>query len=80
MPLQNQQRIALNGNADSKFKGAILAPGADITLNGMDSNYGFHSQIIGRYIEVTGQDIIVIKYKDEDNYDAYKMPEVFLSQ
>lgn len=80
MPLQNQQRIALNGNADSKFKGAILAPGADITLNGMDSDYGFHSQIIGRYIEVTGQDIIFIKYKDEDNYDAYKMPEVFLSQ
>lgn len=80
MPLQNQQRIALNGNVDSKFKGTILAPGADITLNGMDSDYGFHSQIIGRYIEVTGQDVIAIKYKDEDNYDAYKMPEVFLSQ
>jgi hypothetical protein len=80
MPIQNRGRIALNGDADSRFRGAILAPGGDIRLNGMDSNYGFHSQIIGYYIEVDGQDNIVINYKDDENYDAYNMPEVLLSQ
>jgi hypothetical protein len=80
MPIQNKGRIALNGNTESSFRGTILAPGGDIRLNGMDSSSGFHSQIIGYTIEVDGQDNIVIKYKDEDNYDAYKMPEVLLSQ
>jgi hypothetical protein len=80
MPIENQGRIALNGNAESSLRGTILAPGGNIELNGMNSNYGFHSQIIGYTIEVDGQDNIVIKYKDEENYEAFKMPEVFLSQ
>jgi hypothetical protein len=80
MPIQNKGRIALNGDAESSFRGTILAPGGDIRLNGMDSRSGFHSQIIGYTIEVDGQDNIAIKYKDEQNYDAYKMPEVLLSQ
>ncbi len=80
MPLDNHSRIALNGNADSSFTGTILAPSADIRLNGPASKHGFHSQIIGYYIEVDGQNKIVILYKDEDNYDAYKMPEVILVQ
>jgi hypothetical protein len=80
MPIQNQKRIALNGNAESRFRGTIFAPAGDIRLNGMDSRYGFHSQIIGKYIEVDGQDNIVINYTDEDNYDAFNMPEVLLSE
>lgn len=80
MPIQNKGRIALNGNFESDYRGTILAPGGDIRLNGMESNMGFHSQIIGYTIEVDGQSNIPIKYRDEDNYDAYKMPEVLLSQ
>lgn len=80
MPIDNQGRIALNGNSDSRFRGTIFAPAGDIRLNGMDSKYGYHSQIIGYYIEVDGQDNILITYDNEDNYDAYKMPEVLLSE
>lgn len=80
MPIKNKGRVALNGDAESSFHGTILAPGGDIRLNGMDSSVGFHSQIIGYTIEVDGQDNIVINYKDNQNYDAYKMPEVLLSQ
>ncbi len=40
----------------------------------------YHSQIIGYYVEVDGNDNIYIKYKDEQNYDALKMPEVLLIQ
>jgi hypothetical protein len=80
MPIENKGRVALNGNKESGFRGTILAPGGDVRINGMDSNFGFHSQIIGYTIEVDGQGNIPIKYKDEDNYDAYKMPEVLLVQ
>jgi hypothetical protein len=80
MPIQNQGRVALNGDANSRFRGTIFAPHGDIRLNGMDSKYGYHSQIIGYYIEVDGQDDIPIFYYNEENYDVFKMPEVFLSE
>lgn len=81
MPIENlHHRIALNGGADSSYRGTILAPSADIRINGMESAYGFHSQIIGYTIEVDGQSNIIIKYKVEDNYETFKMPEVVLVQ
>ena len=80
MPIKNIGRVALNGDSGSSFRGTIFAPGGDVRLNGMDGREGFHSQIIGYTIEVDGQGNIPIKYRDEDNYDAYKMPEVLLSQ
>jgi hypothetical protein len=80
MPLDNHSRMVLNGNFESEYQGTILAPSADLHLNGINSSKGFHSQIIGYYIEVDGTDNIIIKYKDEQNYDAYRMPEVLLSQ
>jgi hypothetical protein len=80
MPITNHKRIALNGNPQSSFTGTIFAPGGDIRLNGLGSKHGFHSQIIGYYIEVDGQDNIRIVYKDEDNFDTFNMPEVLLSE
>jgi hypothetical protein len=80
MPIQNEHRILLNGNIDSRYRGTILAPGAEVHLNGMNSKYGYHSQIIGYTIDVDGQDNMVVNYSGEENYYAYKMPEVLLSQ
>jgi hypothetical protein len=80
MPITNHKRVALNGGPDSKLRGTVFAPGGDVRLNGMDSDYGIHSQIIGYYVEVDGQDVIHIKYKDDENYDTYNMPEVLLTE
>jgi len=80
MPLENKNRIVLNGNFYSSFSGTILAPAAEMHINGNESERGFHSQIIGYTIEVGGMDIITINYNDEQNYDAFRMPEVLLSQ
>ncbi len=80
LPLDNQNRFVLNGNFDSSFSGTILAPAADLHINGLESTAGYHSQIIGYYVEVSGLDIININYKDDQNYDAFRMPEVRLSQ
>lgn len=80
MPIGNQGSITLNGSADSNFVGTIYAPSADIRILGPDSlsNGGFHSQIIGYYLEVDGDNNIYVKYQDEQNYDTYAMPEVVL--
>jgi len=80
MPYGNRNDISINGSLHSSFRGTILAPSARIRLNGPNSRYGLHSQIIGYNIAVDGQSIIVIKYNDDENYDAYNMPEVILSQ
>jgi len=78
MPMDNHKPITLNGNNKSRFNGTILAPGAEIHLNGNASKYGFHSQIIGYSVLSDGTSDIKITYTDEENLDAYTMPEVQL--
>lgn len=82
LPIDNHNIMALNGSDESRYMGTIFAPGADVRINGLNSTRGaaYHSQIIGYYIEVDGSDNITIKYKDEQNYDALRMPEVILTQ
>ena len=82
VPIDNHSIIAINGSDESNYRGTILAPGADVRINGLGSSSGaaYHSQIIGYYVEVDGNDNIYIKYKDEQNYDALTMPEVLLIQ
>ncbi len=78
MPMDHHELIILNGNSRSKISGTILAPGAEIRLNGNASSYGLHSQIIGYTIRSNGTDNIIIVYKDEENLNAYSMPQVQL--
>ena len=80
LPLENSKRVALNGNAQSSFQGTVLAPASEIVINGNASAYGFHCQIIGYTIDVTGQSLIVIKYIDDQNYDAVVSPEIQIIQ
>ena len=80
MPIDNKNKVVLNGNADTSIKGTILAPGAWIYINGNESKQGFHSQIIGYRITVKGQSNVIIKYTDKENYDAITMPEVELTE
>lgn len=80
MPIDNHSKVVLNASGRSSIKGTILAPGATIHINGNDSKNGFHSQIIGYRIEAKGNSNVVIKYNDEQNYDAITMPEVELTE
>lgn len=78
LPLDNHSRVVLNAGENSSIRGTILAPGADVRINGNESSSGFHSQIIGYRIEADGNSNVVIKYLDEQNYDALTMPEIQL--
>ncbi len=78
LPIENNNPISLNGNSDSQFRGTILAPGSEIKLNGTGSAYGYHSQIVGYRINISGNENIHIIYVDEQNYDATLPPQVEL--
>ncbi len=75
-PADNQNYLAINGNAKSQIQGSILAPGAQIRIKGNASGYGFHSQIIGYTINAQGDDDVVIKYNVNQNYLALSMPQI----
>lgn len=80
LPMKNSKRVVLNGNSKSMFSGTILAPASLIRITGMESEYGFRSQIIGYRVELDGQSVVIVKYIDGQNYDAQIMPEVQLIQ
>lgn len=80
VPIDNKNKVVLNGGSESKIKGTILAPASEIHINGNDSPSGFHSQIIGYTIDVNGNSKVVIVYNDEQNFNTLTMPEVQLSE
>jgi len=80
VPMDNKNKVVLNGGAGSIIKGTILAPASEVHINGNDSSSGFHSQIIGYTIDVNGTSNVVIIYNDEQNYNTLTMPEVQLSE
>ena len=80
MPMDNHGKLVLNGGAGSKIKGTILAPAAEVHINGNDSGTGFRSQIIGYTIDVGGDSNVVIFYQEDQNFKTLTMPEVQLSE
>jgi Flp pilus assembly protein TadG len=80
VPMENHNKVVLNGGSGSSFKGTILAPGSPVIFKGLDSSTGFRSQIIGYTIEADGSSNIKIVYNDAQNYDSLTMPEVQFSE
>jgi len=80
LPMDNNSKVVLNGGPGSIIKGTILAPASPILIKGMESQIGFHSQIIGYTVEADGNSNVVIVYNDEQNYDSMTQPELQLSE
>jgi len=76
LPMENQGKVQLNGSSEATLAGAILAPAAEVHVNGYDNPAGWKTQIIGYTVDVDGDSNVVIKYVDEQIYDALSMPEV----
>lgn len=80
LPIDNHSVVVLTGSAESIFRGTIMAPGSKIRIVGNESRYGFHSQIIGYTIELDGNSNIIVRYINEQNYDALINPEIQFGQ
>lgn len=78
--INNTNRVTLNGNSDTIFVGTILAPGAEIQINGTQNSSSYQSQIIGYTLDLIGTSDAVIRYNDAQNYDAYMPPQIELVQ
>jgi hypothetical protein len=79
MPLSNSGTITINGNSESSFEGTILAPAADISIDGTGSG-GLWGQIIGYTVDLAGTSDTTIIYNDAQNWDAPVPPQIELIQ
>ena len=80
VPMDNHNKVVLNGGSGSSIKGTILAPASPVLIKGMESRTGFHSQIIGYTIEADGNSNVVIVFNKEQNFESLSMPEIQLSE
>lgn len=79
MPMSNTGDIVIDGNATSGFTGTILAPAADISIQGT-GGAGLHGQIIGYTVDLAGTSNTTIVYEDEKNWDAPTPLKIELKQ
>jgi len=78
MPMENSSGITINGNSESTFAGTILAPASPIDLNGTGSADGFHCQLVGYTVDLSGGTDMTIRYNDSENWDAPTPPSIEL--
>jgi hypothetical protein len=79
MPLTNSGTITINGSSGSTFTGTILAPAADISIEGTGDS-GLHGQIIGYTVDLSGTSDTTIVYDNDENWDAHVPPQIELIQ
>jgi len=77
--MSNSGTITINGNSESTFTGTILAPAADISIDGT-GDAGLHGQIIGYTVDLSGTSETNIVYNDSENWDAPVPPQIQLAQ
>jgi Flp pilus assembly protein TadG len=80
LPEGNTNEVVINGNLSSSFTGTILAPSADISIEGTGGVTGLNSQIIGYTVDLTGTSNTLINYNASQNYLAPENPAVELVQ
>lgn len=78
LPMDNNKRVSLDANVNSEFKGTILAPASNILVKGSDMRHGFHSQIIGYRIALSGDSNVIVMYDPDENYHALTNSEIQL--
>lgn len=68
-PITNNSSFTINGSSSNSYTGTILAPGANVTINGSSGTFALNSQIVAYTVTFSGSSEIRITYNDGDNYD-----------
>ncbi|OGO15321.1 MAG: hypothetical protein A2Y93_09045 [Chloroflexi bacterium RBG_13_68_17] len=76
----NTDMAVINGNSASTFTGTIFIPGAEVQIAGTGAADGFHSQVVGWKVDLTGTSDTHIIYNPDENYRQREPPRVDLSQ
>lgn len=76
----NDNRMTVNGGSGSSFTGTIFVPGGEIQVNGTGGSDGFHSQLIGNKVDLSGTADLRVIYDPSDNYVLREPGTVDLTQ
>ncbi len=68
LPLGNASGVTINGNANTRLIGSVLAPSSNCKINGTSANALFRSQFVCYTIDLTGTGDTTITYNEADNY------------
>lgn len=79
LPPSNGNAVTLNGTANTKFTGTILAPSSNITISGDLAGVGLlKSSFIGKTVKLTGKGEFTVDYKSGENWQY--TPQIELSK
>lgn len=76
----NTERATINGNSGSYFTGTMFFPSAEVQINGTGAADGFHSQVIGDTVDMSGTADLNIVYNEGENYTVRDPAQVELAQ
>jgi len=77
VPKSDGSAVTINGNANNKFVGTILATGSNVTINGGSATEGFMStQIIADTATITGTADSTIVYNGDDAWEPAISPQI----
>ena len=78
--LSNTDMATINGDSGSTFTGTMYFPGAEVQINGTGSTDGFHSQVIGDTVDMSGTADMSIIYNEDENYQVRDPAQVELTE
>lgn len=76
----NTQMATINGDSGSSFSGTMFIPSAQVQINGTGAADGFHSQVIGNVVDMSGTSDLNIFYDANENYSQRDPAQVELTQ
>jgi Flp pilus assembly protein TadG len=77
MDPSNHSELKINGASDSYWIGTILAPGADIDMNGTGYADSYHTQIIGWNVQVGGTADLWVTFEESRLYTKPTSMELY---
>jgi hypothetical protein len=76
----NTNRVTINGTSGSYIEGTIFTPGAEVQVNGTGGADGFHSQIVGYKVDLSGTADLHVVYNPDESFVLREPGKVELTE
>ncbi len=80
LPLNNTSGVTINGNANTRLIGSVLAPGSHCKINGTSASALFRTQFVCNTVQLTGTGDTTITFNEADNYSITIPPTIELTR
>ncbi len=79
-PIDYTHTVHINGNSFSELTGTILAPAADVVVNGTGEIPTINGQLVGYTVELSGNSDLYLRYDDSENWKSLTNPMIELTK